>query len=149
MGRLHHRPTPTSFEMTRRRHIESLRSDRGQAAVEFALVAPILIGLLLAILQAGIAFNHYLEVTDAARAAARKAVVARFDGTTVADIEQAAKDAAGGLAVVVTVADPADPTFTHAGSTLSVTVSYPYTLSLLGVTVTSGNLTSTMTGRLE
>ena len=135
--------------MRRPRHRQSLRSERGQAAVEFALVAPLLIALLLGIIQAGIAFSHYLAVTDAARAAARKAVVARFDGTTVADIQQAAKDAAGGLAVGVTVADPTDPSFTHAGSTLQVTVTYPYSINVLGWAVASGNLTSTMTGRLE
>ena len=133
----------------RRRHFEPLRSDRGQAAVEFALVAPILIALLLAIVQAGIAFNHYLAVTDAARAAARKAVVARFNGTTVADIKQAATDAAGGLAVQTSVADLSDPSFQTSGSTLTVTVTYPYSIKILGWAVASGNLTSTMTDRLE
>jgi Flp pilus assembly protein TadG len=134
--------------MRRQAHIDP-RSERGQAAVEFALVAPVLIALLLGIVQAGIAFNHYLAVTDAARAAARRAVVARFDGTTVADIAQAAKDAAGGLDVGVTVSDPTDPNFTQSGSTLQVTVTYPYSINLLGWSIASGDLTSTMTDRLE
>lgn len=132
-----------------RSQLASLRSDRGQTAVEFALLAPILIALLLGIIQVGVAFSHYLAVTDAARAAARQAVVARFDGATVDDIQQAAKDAAGGLAVGVTVDDPADPSFTHAGSTLQVTVTYPYSIKILGWAVSSGDLSSTMTGRLE
>jgi Flp pilus assembly protein TadG len=132
--------------MTRR---QNLRAEHGQAAVEFALVAPILIALLLAIVQGGIAYNHYLAVTDAARAAARKAVVARFSGTTVADIQQAAKDAAGGLNVGVTVSDPGDPSFNTPGSTIHVTVTYPYSINVLGWAVASGNLTSTMEDRLE
>ncbi|HET7572262.1 MAG TPA: TadE/TadG family type IV pilus assembly protein [Gaiellaceae bacterium] len=129
-----------------------LRSERGQAAVEFALVAPILIVLLLAIVQMGITFNNYLTVTDAARAGARKAVVARFSGISVADIRAAVQDAAGGLdpaKLGVTIADPSDPTFTTAGSTLTVTVTYPYSINVLGLAVASGNLTSTMTDRLE
>ena len=138
--------------MTRRKHIPSLRSDRGQAAVEFALVAPVLIVLLLGIVQGGIAFNHYLAVTDAARAGARKAIVARFDGTTVTDVQQVVQSAAGGLdpaKLHVAVSDLTDPTFTTAGSTLTVTVTYPYSIRLLGWVVASGDLTSTMTDRLE
>jgi Flp pilus assembly protein TadG len=136
--------------MTRRRRI-GLRAENGQAAVEFALVAPVLIALLLAIVQAGVAFNHYLAVTDAARAAARQAIEARVAGVTVNQIQQAAQAAAGSIDLTgrVTVADPADPTFTHSGSTLTVTVVYPYSINVLGWAVASGNLQSTMTDRLE
>ena len=137
--------------MTRRRRI-GLRAEDGQAAVEFALVAPVLIALLLAIVQAGVAFNHYLAVTDAARAAAREAITARVAGITVANIQQAAQNAAADLnpaQLGVTVSDPTDPTFTTSGSTLTVTVTYPYSINVLGWAVSSGNLTSTMTDRLE
>jgi Flp pilus assembly protein TadG len=111
----------------------------------------VLIALLLAIVQAGVAFNHYLAVTDAARAAARQAVEARIAGVTVNDIQQAAQSAAGGLDLTgrVSVADPSDPTFTTSGSTLTVTVTYPYSINVLGWAVASGNLQSTMTDRLE
>lgn len=138
--------------MTHRRRNHSFRSERGQAAVEFALVAPILIALLLAIVQAGVAFNHYLAVTDAARAAARKAVTARLAGLTTTDIQNAAYSAAADLdstKVGVAIADPTDPGFAQAGSTLTVTVTYPYSIDILGMTVASGDLTSRMTERLE
>ncbi len=135
----------------RRNRITNLRSDEGQAAVEFALVAPMLIALLLGIVQAGIAFNHYLAVTDAARAAARQAIEARVAGVTASDVQQAAQNAAGGLDLTgrVTLSDPSDPTFSQAGSTLTVTVVYPYSINILGLPVASGNLQSTMTDRLE
>jgi Flp pilus assembly protein TadG len=138
-------PTPCRIRTT------SLRREEGQAAVEFALVVPLLLALLLGIVQAGIAFNHYLAVTDAARAAARQAIEARVAGVTVSDIQQAAQNAAGGLDLTgrVSVADPSDPTLTHAGSTLTVTVVYPYSIDILGLPVSSGNLQSTMTDRLE
>lgn len=128
-----------------------MHGETGQAAVEFALVAPVLIALLLAIIQAGVAFNHYLAVTDAARAAAREAITARVAGITVDDIQQAAQSSAGGLDLTgrVTVADPSDPTFSNSGSTISVSVTYPYSINVLGWVVSSGDLTSTMTDRLE
>ena len=132
--------------------IDEIKSEKGQAAVEFALLAPVIIVLLLAIIEFGVTFNNYLTVTDAARAAARKAIVARVSGITVSDIQQAAKDAASDLNTAklgVTVADATDPTFTKPGSTLTVTVTYPYSINVLGVVVSSGNLTSTMTDRLE
>lgn len=137
--------------MSRRRRI-GLHGQDGQAAVEFALVAPVLIALLLAIVQAGIAFNHYLAVTDAARAAARQAITARVAGITDADIQETAQNAAGDLnpaKLGVTVSDPSDPTFETSGSTLTVTVTYPYSIDVLGWAVASGNLQSTMTDRLE
>jgi Flp pilus assembly protein TadG len=135
-----------------RRHNTKIRSDRGQAAVEFALVAPLLFALLLGILQAGITFHNYITVTDAARAAARRAITARLSSVTVTDVQNAAKNAAGDLdptKLGVTVDDPTDPTFSTAGSTLTVTVTYPYSINVLGWAVASGNLTSRMTERLE
>ena len=137
--------------MSRRNHTH-FRSERGQAAVEFALVAPLLFALLLGILQAGIAFHNYITVTDAARAAARKAVTARVAGVTADDVTTAAQNAAGDLdpaKLGVALADPSDPTFSQAGSTLTVTVTYPYSINVLGWSVASGNLTSRMTERLE
>ena len=53
------------------------REERGQAMVEFTLIATVLATLLLAVFQFGVAFSNYINVTDAARAAARKAVDVR------------------------------------------------------------------------
>ena len=48
--------------------------ERGQAMVEFTLIATVLATLLLAVFQFGVALSNYISVADAARAAARKAV---------------------------------------------------------------------------
>ena len=48
---------------------------RGQALVEFALVVPILLLLLLGIVDFARAWNVYEVLTDAAREGAREAVV--------------------------------------------------------------------------
>ena len=49
---------------------------RGQAMVEFALVLPLLLILLIGVFEFGRAWNVYHAVTDAARLGARSAVVA-------------------------------------------------------------------------
>jgi Flp pilus assembly protein TadG len=129
----------------------NVRSEDGQAAVEFALIAPVLIVLLLGIVQGGITFHHYLAVTDAARAAARKAVVMRVAGYTKAEIETAARNAAVDLDQVqlgVDVTDPESPTFSKGGTTVIVTVTYPYSINVLGVKK-EGTLTSEMRELLE
>ena len=56
---------------------QNLRDERGQAIVEFAIVASMLLVLLLGIAQFGIAFNHYLTLTDAVRTGARQGAVSR------------------------------------------------------------------------
>ena len=133
------------------RRAGDIRSEHGQTAVEFALVVPILAVLLLAVIQVGIAFNHYVTLTDAARAGARKAIVARLAGGSTADSEQAVRDAASdldqtALKVSVTASD-----WTKSGSTVTVTAKYPYEINipLLGVNLMQGDLTSTMKERLE
>ena len=56
-----------------------LRRDDGQAFVEFVLILPLVVGVLFALIEMGIALNDYLRVTDAARIGARAAAVARFN----------------------------------------------------------------------
>jgi Flp pilus assembly protein TadG len=138
--------------MNRRRQTPFIRTENGQAVVEFAIVMPALIALLLGILQCGTAFNHYLTVTDAARAGARKAILMRVGDFTPTDVTQAVDAAAPDLTQAqlgTTVTDASDPTFTHSGSTVTVTVTYPYSINILGWVVSSGNLTSTMSDALE
>lgn len=53
--------------------------DEGQAVVEFALIAPILILLLVGIFEFGRAWSAHQAVTDAAREGARAAVVADLE----------------------------------------------------------------------
>jgi Flp pilus assembly protein TadG len=136
---------------TRRRRIAS---EQGQTAVEFALVAPFIVVLLLAVIQFAVAFHNYVTLTDAARAGARRAIVARFGGGNFDEAKQAVRDAAAGLDQsqlnqpgAIDVSSPA----MDAGSLVTVTVKYPYAISipLLGMTVSSGTLTAVAKERLE
>lgn len=52
-----------------------LRKNKGQTVVEFALVLPVLIFLLLAIMEGGRIFAAYIELQNAARDGARYAAI--------------------------------------------------------------------------
>jgi Flp pilus assembly protein TadG len=125
----------------------SARDENGQTMTEFALILPILALLLFAVIQFGIVFNNYLTVTDAARAGARKGAVGRYVANPGGEAEQAARDSAVNLdqsQFAVSVSSTWQP-----GETVSVTTSYPYEISLVGLVVQSGTLESTTTERVE
>jgi Flp pilus assembly protein TadG len=56
------------------------RSDRGQSTVELALVLPVLVLFLLALVQTAVVARDAVLVQDAARAAVREASVGASDG---------------------------------------------------------------------
>lgn len=56
-----------------------LRGDRGAAAIEFALVLPLLLAVALGTFTGGVAYNRKLSMTHAARDAARHGAVLYFD----------------------------------------------------------------------
>jgi Flp pilus assembly protein TadG len=119
--------------MSRTRNI--YRNQEGQAMVEFALVAPILLLLVFGIVQFGILFNNYLTLTDAVRAGARQAAVSRTLTDPVGTTKTRVTTAAANLK-----ASDID---------ITVTATYPYSISLLGLVVTSGRITSQTTERVE
>ncbi|HEV8102174.1 MAG TPA: TadE/TadG family type IV pilus assembly protein [Gaiellaceae bacterium] len=134
------------------RLLQRLRNERGQAMVEFALVLPILMALLLGIIQFGIVFNNYITLTDATRAGARKAAVSRFVGDSGASAKAAVENSAQGLdqsKLAPTISVTASPDWNTPGNDVTVTASYPYSINILGWTVKAGTLTSTTKERLE
>jgi Flp pilus assembly protein TadG len=56
-----------------------LRSNEGQSLVEFAIILPILLMLIMGILEFGIMLNSYLAVRNASREGARAAIVGSTD----------------------------------------------------------------------
>jgi Flp pilus assembly protein TadG len=129
--------------------MKRFHNERGQTMVEFAIVLPVLCLLLFGAIQFGILFNSYVTLTDAVRAGARKAAVSRqITGTTPqqACIDQI-KSSASDLdlsKLSATCTSDWQPT-----STVTVTATYPYSISLLGLVVASGNLKSTTQERVE
>ena len=116
--------------------------------VEFVIVLPLVLILLFGIVQFGTVFNHVETITDAARVGARKAAVSRLEADPVGLAEAAARASAPGLDQSRLQIEVQDDTWT-AGSNVTVTVSYPYTIDILGVPVKTGMLTSSTTERLE
>lgn len=133
------------------------RRESGQAMVEFAMVATMLLIILLGIAQVGIAYSHYMALTDAVRAGSRQGAVSRLtDPASAAEarVRQAASgsldSAAGGpLAVTVTFKDLGGGTQVVQGGDITVRATYPYEINLLGLVVKSGTLTSETTERVE
>ena len=128
----------------------TLKTERGQALVEFAVALPLLAVLLLGVMQLGNVFNNYETITDAARAGSRQAILLRLSGGSPSTAEAAVRAAASGLDPdKLGVSVQANPDWATSGNDVQVTVTYPYSIDLLGWVVQSGNLTSTMTERLE
>jgi Flp pilus assembly protein TadG len=67
-----------------------MKSERGQAMVEFALVLPILIVLFMGVVEFGRIYNSYLVITNASREGARMAVLGKSDEEIAARVELAA-----------------------------------------------------------
>jgi Flp pilus assembly protein TadG len=127
--------------------VRSLGNEQGQAMTEFALVLPILLVILFAIIQFGIVFNRYLDLTDAVRAGARKAAVSRLATDPVAVTKQAVTSSAGDITI-----NPSDITVTSTwdpGSDVTVEATYPSSIDLGIVSISLPPLHSTTKERVE
>ncbi|HYT51047.1 MAG TPA: TadE/TadG family type IV pilus assembly protein [Gaiellaceae bacterium] len=125
-----------------------IRSQQGQTMTEFALVLPVLALILFAVIQFGIVFNNYITLTDATRAGARKAAVSRQDPNRNSAVMSAVRSSASDLTSSKLSVSPPSSTW-NPGDDVTVTASYPYSISLLGIVVKSGQLSSTTTERVE
>jgi len=125
-----------------------IRNEQGQTMTEFALVLPVLALILFAVIQFGIVFNNYITLTDATRAGARKAAVSRQDPNRNSAVISAVRNSASDLTSTKLSVSPPSSTW-DPGADVTVTASYPYSISLLGFVVKSGQLSSTTTERVE
>ncbi len=123
-------------------------SENGQAMTEFAIVLPIFLLLVFAIIQFGIVWNNYVTLTDAARAGARKGAVSRHTdpvGEACDQVRASAVDLKGDLECKAKVTGDLD----RPGGDVQVEATYPYSIDVLGLVVASGRLKTTHTERLE
>lgn len=100
-----------------------LKNEKGQSIVEFALLLPILILIIMAIIEFGLLLNSYLALNNASREGARIGVV----GGTDAQIKSAILTTsptlnASDLSLMVTPSQA----LRKSGDTLKVTVNYKY-----------------------
>ena len=132
--------------MSRRRI--TIRDERGQTMVEFALVVPILCVILFGIFQFGALYNDYVTLTDATRVGARKAAVSRLESDPVGAVVAKVESSAPGLDPAKLDVSVSATAWEH-GEDVTVAASYPYEIDLLGFVVASGDLESETTERVE
>jgi Flp pilus assembly protein TadG len=155
----------------RPRLFDVVKDRTGSALVEFAIVLPVLLFLILGLAQFGMIFYNYILVTNAAATGARQLSISRLDTTVYADTVSAINSATtslSGLTITMSVNGTACSTNSTCQTALqsaytaatvppepvSVTVSYTcsgnsimptYLINLVGVCP----LTSTMQQPVE
>jgi Flp pilus assembly protein TadG len=143
------------------------REERGQAMVEFTLIASVLAVLLLAVFQFGVVFSNYISVADAARAAARKASTSGATSTYVSTTEttgrafaiESSNDSSqhpcsGGGDSCSCTTDNWCTTVTATGSWVAgnpvvAKVTAPFSIKIFGLSITSGTLSHSVTMRIQ
>ncbi len=139
------------------------RDCAGSPAVEFALVAPVLLLLMFGIVTFGIAINNYIELTDGVRSGGRTLAISRssstpYTSTTSAITSSAANLTAANINITVTVNGTACSSDSGcstalsgaAGDTATVSATYPCNLTVLSVNYAPGcTLTATTKDLIE
>ena len=115
----------------RRRHNKRMTrgGSPGQATVEFALVLPTLLIVVVAVCQVAISLNCYLVVTSSSREGARRGA----ETNDVEEARRAALDASAGLPGDPPGVDVGFPEGRSRGSPVKVTVTYRMPLLLPGI----------------
>ncbi|MBI9014462.1 MAG: pilus assembly protein [Clostridiales bacterium] len=99
------------------------RNEKGQSLVEFALVVPLVILILMAIIEFGFMFNAYITISNASREGARLGALGSNDAAVVTRVvdTSVALDPAK-LSVTIT------PANRSRGDMIRVQVNYDYVL---------------------
>ena len=141
-----------------------LHEQSGVAAVEFALVAPLLLTITFAGILFALALNNYIVVTNAAAVGAANLILSRGAATPYTDTVTAVRQAAQSLtpasltiAMSVDGATCADDTTcatalnSAGGKQANVAVSYPCRLVVLNVDFAPGgcSLSQSTAGRVQ
>lgn len=139
-----------------------MRRDQGQSAVEFALCCTAFFMIVFGLLKVATIYGDYVALQHATRDGSRKGSVTRGTSDAVATSVQSAvtsqvKSSAGILdasqmGITVTGLDShvnPDGTLWQAHDRVQVTVSYPWKLDVIGVTIFSGTMSSTTQAIIE
>jgi Flp pilus assembly protein TadG len=139
-----------------------MRRERGQTAVEFALCATVFFMIVFGLLKVGVIYADYSALQHAARDGSRKGSVTRGTGDASAAAVSAAVTTAvrasnaildpTKMGITVTGLDSnvgADGTYWEAHDRVQVTVTYPWALDVIGLTVWSGTMSTTTQAIIE
>ena len=139
-----------------------MRGERGQTAVEFALCATVFFMIVFGLLKVATIYGDYVALQHAARDGSRQGSVTRGTGDAVATSVASAVTSAvrnsnalldpNKMGITVTGLDShdnPDGTLWEAHDRVQVTVTYPWTLDVIGVTLMSGTMSSTTQAIIE
>lgn len=137
-----------------------MRDGSGASAVEFALILPVLLTMLFAVIKFGIAINNNIELTSGTRAGARVLAVSRGSATPYSDSLAAFNSSAPNITAQVSMtvngaACSANGTCVTlltgaSGQPVSVTATYSCDLTIGGFNFVPGcQLNSQTTERVE
>ena len=136
----------------------AVRDEGGQALIEFVLVMPLLLVVVMGMIQFGLALQNYVALTDAVRVGARQAAVSRSIEPessrvplVVSKVERAGANLdKSKLRITVTPWDPVNnvSAWVQSGD-VTVTGEYPFKINVLGLVLFDGTLESRTTERVE
>ncbi len=134
------------------------RDEGGQALIEFALVMPLLLLVVVGAIQFGLALQNYVALTDAVRVGARQAAVSRSIEPessrvplVVSNVHRAGANLdKNKLRITVTPWDPVNniSAWVQSGD-VTVTGEYPFEINVLGLVLFDTTITSRTTERVE
>jgi Flp pilus assembly protein TadG len=128
--------------------------ERGQSLLEFAAVVPIFLLVVMGVIDFGVGLKSWIQVTNAAREAARFGAVycsqGDIDGTPVSDlvVDRAVESATGLELDTANISVSANCDAGHATESLSVSIEYDYEMiSPIGgmMSFLGGGIPSTIT----
>jgi Flp pilus assembly protein TadG len=146
------REPSTSTPARARRPDRFGRGERGQAVVEFALVIPLLMLLLMGIFRCGVIYNNYIQLTNAVDVGARQLAEERGQTSPCTDAAGAADNVAAGLttsSMTLSMSQEGASPYVYpaetgscpslvAGDYSTMSGTYPCNLSIMGVNFDPG-----------
>lgn len=128
----------------------NIEDERGAAAVEFALVLPIFILLVLGIVTFGLIFKDYLGISHAAREGARWAALGASQGEVDAKAAAAAPQIAWGSATLtMTGVGGGGATESDQGNPVTIRVTYPLPAGVLSLSNSLEGMGAALGGSLD
>jgi Flp pilus assembly protein TadG len=124
------------------------RSERAQAALEFALAVPVLLMLILGVLDAGRVVVANVSLNNAAREGARYAAMHVYDGTCgSANCQTEARTIVNNVSLGVDSTDIGMTVSLSPSNIVAVALSYPFHAisPLIGATLGTVNVTANST----
>ena len=155
---------PRAIQSQERQVVTCLDDRRGTSALEFTIIAPLLLLILFGVIKSAVTFNNYIELNNAAGAAMRVLAASRGSATPATNATNAVNLALPNLtqaSLTIALYVPAgtkcttdtacaSALTTNIGGSTSVSLTYPCDMNFMGVNFIPGcTLTSSTTGRIE